>query len=77
MDRARLGELNFGSRQEAMGFLKRLWRREGADCPVCGQGLELLHRKAKSSDLDWMCRKCGRVFRTLALLDEVNEQLPD
>ena len=76
MERASLSELGFGSRAEAAAFLKRLWRGEAAPCPVCGR-LELLHRMAKKSDCDWQCRACGKVYRTIHLLDELNEQMPD
>lgn len=77
MERAMLRELGFSARGEALRFLKRLWRGEAEPCPLCGKELELLHRKAKKSDCDWQCRRCGKVFRTIALLDEVNEQLPE
>ena len=64
MERAGLGELGFSSRAEGAAFLKRLWRGEKTDCPLCGRELEPLHRKAKKSDCDWQCRACGKV-RTL------------
>jgi len=77
MDKVSLKELNFRSRGEALSFLKSLWRRRETPCPVCGETLEPLHKKAKKSDCDWQCRHCGSVFRTIALLDQLNEQLPD
>ncbi|MBR1864636.1 MAG: hypothetical protein IJ806_11185 [Ruminococcus sp.] len=77
MERAVLKELGFGSRNDAVSFLKRLWQQEKAECPVCGHELELLHKKAKKSDLDWQCRNCSKTYRTLRLLDEINEQMPD
>ena len=77
MERAVLRELGFSSRDDAAAFLKRLWRGEQTGCPLCGRELELLHRKAKKSDCDWQCRFCGKVYRTVHLLDELNEQLPD
>lgn len=46
MDRAMLKELGFRSRNEALEFLKKLWRQEKAECPICGSELELLHKKA-------------------------------
>ena len=36
-----------------------------------------LGRKAKKSDCDWQCRSCGKVYRTIHLLDELNEQMPE
>ena len=77
MERAVLRELGFSSRDNAAAFLKRLWRGEQTGCPLCGRELELLHPKAKKSDCDWQCRSCGKVYRTIHLLDELNEQLPD
>lgn len=77
MERASLRELHMDSRDDALRFLKKLWRQEKADCPLCGSALEPLHRKAKKSDCDWQCRSCGKVFRTIHLLDELNEQMPE
>ena len=76
MEKAVLSELSFSSRGEALTFLKCLWRGEPAACPLCGRLLEPLHRKAKNSDCDWQCRPCGRVYRTIHLLDELNGQMP-
>ncbi|MBR0139552.1 MAG: hypothetical protein IJM17_04620 [Firmicutes bacterium] len=76
MKKATLDELGFEARGEAVRFLKKLWTGEGADCPVCGGKLELLHRKAKKNVCDWQCPGCGRVFRTIHLLDELNETMP-
>ena len=36
LDRAILKELGFRSRNEALAFLKKLWRQEKAECPICG-----------------------------------------
>ena len=77
MEKAALQELGFSARTEAVSFLKRLWRGEKTGCPLCGAELEPLHRKAKKSGCDWQCRACGKVYRTVHLLDELNEHLPD
>ncbi len=77
MERAALNELSFKSRKEAVSFLKSLWRGEKTACPICGEPLELLHKKAKKNDCDWQCRRCGKVYRTIHLLDEINEQMPE
>ena len=74
MTKATLGELHFASREDALRFLKALWRQEKTNCPICGCELEPLHRKAKKSDCDWQCRNCEKTFRTIHLLDELNEQ---
>ena len=77
MDRVRLRELGFSSRQEAISFLKKLWNEENTTCPICGSKLELLHKKAKKSDCDWQCGNCDKAYKTIHLLDEINEQMPD
>ncbi len=77
MEKVMLKELNMRTREESLAFLKRLWNSKETPCPFCGSVLEPLHKKAKKSDCDWQCRSCGRVFRTLHLLDELNEQQPE
>ena len=77
MERVLLRELKMNSRKEVLIFLKKLWNGEGASCTICGSELEPLHKKAKKSDCDWQCRKCDKTFKTLYLLDELNEQIPD
>ena len=76
MERVLLKELNMKSRDEAIAFLKALWNQESVNCPICGSRLELLHKKAKKSDCDWQCRNCEKTFKTIHLLDEINEQMP-
>ena len=77
MENVHLIDLKMSTRTEALAFLKKLWRQEKTPCPICGGELELLHKKAKKSTSDWLCRGCGRVYRTIRLLDELNEQMPD
>ena len=43
MKQVKLKELKFETRAEALSFLKKLWKEDGADCPVCGEKLELLN----------------------------------
>ncbi len=74
MDRVKLSELKMGSREEVLRFLKSLWNQEKTSCPMCGNELELLHKKAKKSNCDWQCKVCNKVFKTIHLLDELNEQ---
>lgn len=73
MKRASLQELGFARRDDALVFLKRLWRRESTQCPLCKDELELLHKGSKADDCDWRCRRCDTVYRTMHLLRE----LPD
>ena len=52
MDRVLLKELNMKTRNEVLIFLKKLWNEEETHCPICGDKLELLHKKAKRSNCD-------------------------
>ena len=74
MKRATLKELNMNSREEVIRFLKKLWNEEKTNCPICGNELELLHKKAKKSNCDWQCKQCDKTFKTIHLLDELNDQ---
>lgn len=76
MERVVLKELKMESRNEVISFLKKLWNREKTNCPICGSELELLHKKSKKSDCDWQCKQCNKTFKTIHLLDELNEQMP-
>ena len=77
MDRVTIKELGFSSRSEAMSFLKKLWNQEKTICPICGSELELLHKKAKKDDCDWQCKNCNKTYKTIHLLNEINEQMQD
>ena len=66
--------LYFPTREENLAFLKRLWTEQGAPCPRCGAALELLHKRAKKSSTEWKCPACGEIFRTIHMLDELNER---
>lgn len=75
MERVELKELKMESRNEVIRFLKKLWNLEKTNCPICGNELELLHKKAKKSNCDWQCKQCNKTFKTIYLLDELNEQM--
>ena len=77
MDRVVLKDLGFNTRNESMVFLKKLWRQEKENYPICGSNLELLHKKAKKSNCDWKCENCNKTYKTMHLLDEINEQMPE
>lgn len=77
MERVELKELKMESRNEVIRFLKKLWNLEKTNCPICGNELELLHKKAKKSNCDWQCKQCNKTFKTIYLLDELNEQMPN
>ncbi len=76
MESVLLQELNMTARKEVLVFLKRLWNQEKIDCPICGSTLELLHKKAKKNNCDWQCKKCNKTYKTIHLLNELNEQMP-
>jgi len=76
MDKITLDDLKIHSRNDVLAFLKKLWNGNSAPCPVCGNALELLHNKAKKSDCDWQCRQCGKIIKTLDILNELNQKLP-
>lgn len=77
MDRVLLKELNMQTRSEVLSFLKKLWNEDKVKCPICDNDLELLHKKAKKDNCDWQCKNCNKTFKTLYLLDELNEQMPN
>ncbi len=77
MERVTLKKLGFQSRTEAIGFLKKLWRQEQTECSICGNELEPLHKKAKKSNCDWQCKSCNKDYKTIHLLDEINEYMSD
>ena len=76
MEQVKLKELSMETRAEAVAFLKILWNSEHTNCPICGNELEILHKKAKKNTCDWQCRNCDKTFKTIALLDEINAQMP-
>jgi tRNA(Ile2) C34 agmatinyltransferase TiaS len=73
MGKAVLLELGMSGREDAMAFLKRLWNEEPTPCPKCGGILAFLHKKEKKSNCDWKCPRCGAIYRTMDLLNRLNE----
>ena len=67
--------LYFATRAENLAFLKRLWTERETPCPRCGATLCPLHKKAKKSNTEWRCPGCGEIFRTIHMLDELNETM--
>lgn len=76
MQRARLEELNMRTREEVIYFLKQLWNSEQTNCPICGNELTLLHKKAKKSNCNWQCKNCDKRFDTISLMNEMNDKMP-
>lgn len=74
MERVLLKDLNMADRKEVLAFLKKLWNEEKTNCLICGSELTLLHKKAKKSNCDWQCKQCNKVYKTIHLLDELNEK---
>jgi len=77
MNRVLLKDLNMKSRNDVLIFLKRLWNNEETSCPICGGKLNIFHKKGKKTDNDWRCEKCNKIYKTLYLLDELNEEIPN
>lgn len=77
MEKVRLEELKMNSRGEVLRFLKSLWNEEPTICPICGSPLELLHKGAKKNNCDWQCKACDKTYKTIHLLEELNERFPD
>lgn len=73
MEKDVLDKFRMNSRDEAVSFLKSLWREEPAPCPLCGGKLDFLHKKAKKSSCDWVCTDCGERYDTIKLLNQLNE----
>lgn len=64
----------FGTRDEELKFMKRLWNEMPTVCPKCNNAeLVMLHKKAKKSNNDWKCPSCGEIYRTINMLYD----LPD
>ena len=34
-------------------------------------------KKAKKNNCDWQCKNCNKTYKTIHLLYEINEQMPD
>lgn len=69
-----LQEFHFADRNAAVAFLKSLWAEQPQPCPLCGGVLDFLHKKAKKSNCDWICTRCGRQYKTISLLNRLNER---
>ena len=73
MEKDILDKFKMNSRDEAVSFLKSLWREEPKPGPLCGGKLDFLHKKAKKSNCDWICTACGERYDTIKLLNQLNE----
>ena len=67
-------ELKMTDRNEAVAFLKSLWREDPQPCPCCGGKLDFMHKKAKKNNSNWKCTQCGKVYKAMNILDKLNEQ---
>ena len=34
-------------------------------------------KKAKKNNCDWQCKSCNKIYKTIYLLDEINEKMLD
>lgn len=73
MEKDILGKFRMNNRDEAIKFLKSLWCETPQPCPLCGEELDFLHKKAKKSNCDWICTACGERYDTIKILNELNE----
>lgn len=69
-----LRALNMKDRTEVITFLKRLWNEQHTACLKCGAILIFMHKKAKKSNCDWKCPNCNTVYKTIHILNSLNEQ---
>lgn len=74
MEKDVLIKYKMNNRDEAVQFLKSLWREEPQPCPLCGGELDFLHKKAKKSNCDWVCTECKERFDTIKILKQLNEE---
>lgn len=73
MEKDVLTRLHMSSREEVVRLLKSMWSEAPQPCPFCGGELDFLHKKAKKSNCDWLCKACGTRFDTIKILNELNE----
>ncbi len=73
MEKDILDKYKMNSRDEAVSFLKSLWREEPYPCPLCDGKLDFLHKKAKKSNCDWVCTACGERYDAIKILNKLNE----
>lgn len=69
-----LRELGMNDRNEVVIFLKSLWTSKPKPCPKCGGKMDFLHKKIKKSNCDWKCLACGKIYRTINILNSLNER---
>ena len=74
MEKDVLKKLKMDSRDDAVRFLKSLWLEAPLPCPLCGEKLDFLHKKAKKSNSNWICTGCGERFDAVKILKQLNEQ---
>ena len=74
MEKDVLKEFGMADRNEVVSFLKKLWNEQPTLCPKCGAVLEHMHKKAKKSNCDWKCPNCEAVYKTIHILDRLNER---
>lgn len=73
MEKDIIKKLGMESREEVVQFLKKLWTGQEASCSKCGTTLDYLHKKAKKSECDWKCPQCGEIYRTIDILNKLND----
>ncbi len=74
MEEEVLRQFHMASREQALVFLKSLWDEDPLPCPLCGGALVFLHKKAKKSNCDCNCLGCGYTYKTMDILNRLNEK---
>lgn len=74
MEKDILKKIKMRNRDEVMFFLKSLQNELPQPCPLCGERLEFLHKKAKKSNCDWICTACGERYDTIKILKQLNDE---
>lgn len=74
MEKDILKKLKMSHRDEAIKFLKSLWNETPQPCPLCGEKLDFLHKKAKKSNSDWICTVCGQRYDAIKILKQLNDE---
>jgi len=72
MEKEVLRKYKMDCRDDAVRFLKSMWREEPQPCPLCGDRLDFFHKKAKKSNCDWKCTRCGERYDTIKILKQLN-----
>jgi len=61
-------------RDEEVALIKKLITGEKVLCPKCAKAeLEHFHKKAKKSNMYYVCSACGERYQVIKMLNEINQ----